>query len=195
MERTNQLNEASDQARFSIPQISGGKVIRNKQRVNEQIRISPVRVVSADGEMLGEMSTAEALEKAREQGLDLVEVSPDARPPVCRMMDFGKQQYERKKRQSGGPKPHRTQLKQIRLRAKTGQHDIDFKVERARRFLERNDKVKINVLFRGRENAHHDRGREMLAGIIETLEDVAAVERPPMMESGRMMSTTLSPKT
>lgn len=140
--------------------------------------------------MLGEMATAEALRLAAEAGLDLVEVSPDARPPVCRIMNRGKLQYERKKKQGAA---RQQQLKQIRLRAKTGEHDIDFKVKQARTFLQRNDKVKINVIFRGRENAHHDRGREMLDGIIKTLSDVAIVERPPSMESGRMMATTLIP--
>lgn len=168
------------------------KPTANVPRMNDKIRISPVRVVSADGEMLGEMETLQALEIASEQGLDLVEVSPEARPPVCRIMDYGKVQYQRQKKTSG-PKQHKTQLKQIRLRAKTGQHDIDVKVSRARGFLERKDKVKINVLFRGRENAHHDRGREMLNEIIESLQDVAIVEQYPRMESGRMMSTMLAP--
>ncbi len=146
--------------------------------------------------MLGEMATSEALQIASEAGLDLVEVGPDTRPPVCRIMDYGKVRYERKKKQSGGTKKHRTQqLKQIRLRAKTGQHDIDFKVKKARGFLERKDKVKVNVLFRGRENAHHDRGREMLLAVIETLADVATVERGPGMESGRIMTMTLIPKS
>ena len=161
--------------------------------MNDRIRITPIRVVSADGEMLGEMETAAALELAQEAGLDLVEVSGDARPPVCRIMDYGKVQYERQKKQSSGAKQHRTQVKQVRLRAKTGQHDIDVKVRKAREFLSRNDKVKINVLFRGRENAHHDRGREMLNDIIKTLEDVAIVEQHPRMESGRMMSAMLAP--
>ena len=146
--------------------------------------------------MLGDMPTADALKMAAEAGLDLVEVSPDARPPVCRIMDYGKVQYERGKKQVAGTKKHRNQqLKQIRLRAKTGQHDIDFKVNQARGFLQRKDKVKVNLLFRGRENAHHDRGREMLQQIIESLADVATVERPPTMESGRSMSMTLIPKS
>ena len=164
--------------------------------MNERIRITPIRLVNQDGEMVGETATSDALRMASEIDLDLVEVSPDARPPVCRIMDYGKAHYERHKKQSGGPKRHRTQqLKQIRLRAKTGQHDIDFKVNKARAFLDRKDKVKVNVLFRGRENAHHDRGREMLLEIIQTLSDVATVERPPNMESGRSMSMTLSPKS
>ncbi len=161
-------------------------------RMNDRIRISPIRVVNADGEMLGEMETEAALALAQEQGLDLVEVSPDARPPVCRIMNYGKVLYERQKKSSGS-RQHKTQLKQLRLRAKTGQHDIDVKVGKARQFLTRGDKVKINVMFRGRENAHHDRGREMLDDIIQSLEDVATVEQPPRMESGRMMSVLLSP--
>lgn len=160
--------------------------------MNERIRITPIRVVSSTGEMLGEMETEQALKIAQEEGLDLVEVSPEARPPVCRIMNYGKVLYERQKK-TGGGKQHKTQLKQLRLRAKTGQNDIDVKVNKAREFLSRRDKVKINVMFRGRENAHHDRGKEMLDDIVKSLEDIANVEQPPRMESGRMMSVLLSP--
>jgi len=160
--------------------------------MNDRIRISPIRVVNSDGEMLGEMETEAALQISQEQGLDLVEVSPEARPPVCRIMNYGKILYERQKKTSGG-KQHKTQLKQLRLRAKTGQHDIDVKVNKAREFLSRRDKVKINVMFRGRENAHHDRGRELLEDVIKSLNDIATVEQSPRMESGRMMSVLLSP--
>jgi translation initiation factor IF-3 len=163
--------------------------------VNEQIRVSPVSVVTQDGEMMGEMPTEKAREMAAAAGLDLVEVAPDARPPVCRIMDFGRSKYQRKKRQDGGSKSRRTQLKQIRLRAKIDKHDIDFKVRQAEGFLRRKDRVKVNVLFRGRENAHHERGREILAGIMETLEGVSSVEQPPIMEGGRMMSMVLAPKS
>lgn len=165
---------------------------KDMPRMNERIRISPIRVVNADGEMLGEMETEKALRIAQDQSLDLVEVSPEARPPVCRIMDYGKVIYQRQKKTSGS-KQHKTQLKQLRLRAKTGAHDIQVKVNKAREFLGRRDKVKINVMFRGRENAHHDRGREMLDGIVKSLEDVATVEVAPKMESGRMMSVLLSP--
>jgi len=160
--------------------------------MNERIRISPIRVVNAEGEMLGEMETATALRMAMDAGLDLVEVSPEARPPVCRIMNYGKVLYERQKK-SGGPRQHKTQLKQLRLRAKTGQHDIEVKVSKAREFLERRDKVKINVMFKGRENAHHERGAEMLEEIIKSLQDIAAVEQAPRMESGKMMSILLTP--
>jgi translation initiation factor IF-3 len=151
-------------------------------------------VVSEDGTMLGTMSTVVARQMAADVGLDLVEVAPDARPPVCRIMDHGKSQYNRRKKQGDGGKTRRTQLKQIRLRAKTGDHDIAFKVRQAETFLRRKDKVKVSVTFRGRENAHHERGREMLEGILETLKDVASVEKPPSMESGRMMTMVLTPK-
>jgi translation initiation factor IF-3 len=151
--------------------------------------------VNQDGEMIGEMPTDKAQNMAADAGLDLVEVAPDARPPVCRIMDHGKIQYTRKRKGNEGGKARRTQLKQIRLRAKTGEHDIEFKVRRAEEFLRRKDKVKINVLFRGRENAHHERGREMLLDIIHTLENVSTVEKPPSMESGRMMTMVLVPKS
>ncbi|MFM7168285.1 MAG: translation initiation factor IF-3 [Planctomycetaceae bacterium] len=164
----------------------------NLPRMNERIRISPIRVVSATGEMLGEMDTAIALRMAQDDGLDLVEVSPDARPPVCRIMNYGKVLYERTKK-SGGPKQHKTQLKQLRLRAKTGQHDIEVKVRQARDFLSRKDKVKINVMFKGRENAHHERGMEMLQEIVKMLEDIASVEQQPKMENGKTASVLLTP--
>ena len=160
--------------------------------MNERIRFSPIRVVSASGEMLGEMETVAALKLATDEGLDLVEVSPEARPPVCRIMNYGKVVYERQKKTTG-PKTHKTQLKQLRLKAKTGQHDIDVRVKQARDFLSRKDKVKINVMYKGRENAHHERGIEMLQEIVKSLADVATVEQAPRMESGKMASVLLTP--
>lgn len=145
--------------------------------------------------MVGIIPTQEAMTLATEAGLDLVEVSPNDRPPVCRIMDYGKFKYEQKKRLSQkSNKQHQTQLKEIRLRPKTGQHDIDFKVKRAKEFLSQNDKVKVNVIFRGRENAHHERGREILEGVMEMLEDIAKVEKPAGMEGPRAMSMILAPK-
>ena len=166
----------------------------NTHRVNDQIRISPIRVVNHDGEMLGVIPTSEALKKATELGMDLVEVAPNERPPVCRIMDYGKFKYEQTKKKKDAQKTHQVQVKEIRLRPKTGDHDIEFKVKRARTFLSQKDKVKINVIFRGRENAHHNRGREMLEEIIISLEDIAKVEKAPGMESGRQMSMILAPK-
>lgn len=145
--------------------------------------------------MVGIIPTTEALQLAQDAGMDLVEVSPNDRPPVCRIMDFGKFKYEQKKRLSQkSNKQHQTQLKEIRLRPKTGQHDINFKVKRAKEFLAQNDKVKVNVIFRGRENAHHERGRKILEGVMELLEDIAKVEKPAGMEGPRAMSMILAPK-
>ncbi|MFV0446803.1 MAG: translation initiation factor IF-3 [Planctomycetaceae bacterium] len=163
-------------------------------RLNEQIRLTPIRVVDQDGQMLGVIPTADALSRAREAGLDLVEVAPNERPPVCRILDYGKFKYEQKKRTQKNQKSHQTQIKEIRLRPKTGEHDIEFKVKRAREFLAEKDKVKLNVMFRGRENAHHERGREVLAEFITALADVAKVEKPPSMEGGRNMTAVLTPK-
>lgn len=145
--------------------------------------------------MHGVIPTLDALQLARDAGLDLVEVSPNDRPPVCRIMDFGKFKYEQKKKHSTNAKQHQVQLKEVRLRPKTGEHDIDFKVKQAREFLTHKDKVKFTVIFRGRENAHHDRGREMLTEIIEQLQDVAKVEKTPGMEGGRSMTAVLTPKS
>lgn len=145
--------------------------------------------------MLGVVSATEALNIAAEAGMDLVEVSPNDRPPVCRIMDYGKFKYEQKKKQTQNTKQHHTQLKEIRLRPKTGAHDIEFKIKQARQFLEHRDKVKINVMFKGRENAHHERGRGILEEVIDHLQDVAKVEKAPSMESGRSMSVVLAPKS
>ena len=147
------------------------------------------------GEVLGIIPTSEAQQIATDAGLDLVEVAPNVRPPVCRIMDYGKFKYEQKKRQAKNTKQHQVQVKEIRLRPKTGEHDIQFKVKRAKAFLEHKHKVKVVVLFRGRENAHHERGREILLNIIESLEDVSKVEKQPSMDSGRTMSAILAPKT
>ncbi len=168
--------------------------IETTHRINDQIRLSPIRVVDQEGKMLGVIPTSEAMRTAMDAGLDLVEVAPNERPPVCRIMDYGKFKYEQKRKAANSAKQHQVQLKEIRLRPKTGEHDIDFKVKQAREFLVHKDKVKFNVQFKGRENAHHDRGREMLASIIEQLQDVSKVEKTPSMEGGRNMTAVLSPK-
>ena len=169
--------------------------IDNKtQRINDQIRITPIRVVDHTGHMHGVIPTLDALNMAREAGLDLVEVSPNERPPVCRIMDFGKFKYEQKKKHAANTKTHQTQLKEIRLRPNTGEHDIEFKVKQARTFLEHKDKVKINVQFKGRENAHHERGREVLGQFVAGLEDIAKIEQSAKMDGAKNMSVVLSPK-
>ncbi len=160
--------------------------------MNEQIRVSPVRVISDTGEQLGVLATAEALDRAREAGLDLVEVAPGAAPPVCRIMDFGKFKYQQKKKQHK-THVHHTKLKEIRLRPKTGDHDIDFKVNQARTFLSHKDKVVISVVFRGREMAHVDEGHRVLKALIEKLAEDAKVESGPQ-QMGRRLTCTLAPK-
>ncbi|MBI3465368.1 MAG: translation initiation factor IF-3 [Planctomycetes bacterium] len=166
--------------------------MERSQRINEQIRISPVRVISADGEQLGVMSTDDALAAARAADFDLVEVAPNERPPVCRIMDFGKFKYQQKKRQHKG-QAHHTKIKEIRVRPKTGEHDIEVKVNRAREFLSHKDKVIITVLFRGRELAHIEEGQRVIRQIIQQLDDVSKVEQPPSQQGKRIIAT-VAPK-
>jgi len=150
-----------------------------------------VRVISETGEQLGIMSTAQAQERAREVGLDLVEVAPNEKPPVCRIMDFGKYKYEKKKRTGHGA--HHVKTKEIRLRPKTGEHDIDFKIKRAIKFLQHKDKVQVTVIFRGREMAHIEEGRRAMDRVIEELQEYGKIESPPSQHARRMMCT-IAPK-
>jgi len=162
--------------------------------MNEQIRITPIRVVSSEGEQLGILATDEALTMARDEGLDLVEVAPNERPPVCRIMDFGKYKYEQKKRaHKHKANAHHGRTKEIRVRPKTGQHDIDFKVNHAREFLSHKDKVTVSVIFRGRELAHVEEGEKVLKSIIKALEDVSKVESGPSRQ-GRRIICILAPR-
>jgi translation initiation factor IF-3 len=165
---------------------------KQSQRINEQIRTTPVRVISDDGTQLGIMSTDEAIKTARKTNLDLVEVAPTERPPVCRIMDFGKFKYQQKKRQHKGHS-HQIKIKEIRVRPKTGENDIDVKVNRAREFLQHKDKVIVTVTFRGRELAHIDEGRRVIDQIVQKLEDVGKVEASPL-HSGKRMVCTLAPR-
>jgi translation initiation factor IF-3 len=161
-------------------------------RMNEQIRISPIRLIGAAGEQLGIVPTAQAMEMAREAGLDLVEVAPTDRPPVCKIMDYGKHRYEQSRKQHK-QKTHQQKLKEIRVRPKTGEHDVDTKINQARKFLEHKDKVQVNVLFRGREIQHIEEGRRIIINILEKLADIAKVEKHPSME-GKRLTALLAPK-
>src|SRR5262245_24571727 len=163
------------------------------QRVNEQIRISPVRLIGIQGEQLGVVPTAQALEMAREAQLDLVEVAAAERPPVCKIMDYGKFKFLQKQKQKDKTKTHHQKLKEIRVRPKTGDHDVETKVNQARKFLEHKDKVLVYVLCKGRELQHIEEGRRIIDGILEKLIDVAKIEKPPTME-GRRMTAMLAPK-
>jgi len=140
---------------------------------------------------LGVIPTQEALGKARDANLDLVEVAPKERPPVCRIMDYGKYKYEKKKKASQNT--HHTKTKEIRLRPKTGEHDVGFKVKQAMGFLKHKDKVQISVVFRGREMAHIEEGRRVMQQVVDELSEFGKLEIPPQ-QHGRRMVCTLGPK-
>src|SRR5262245_2160664 len=161
-------------------------------RINEQIRISPVRLIGAEGEQLGLVPTSQALERARAAGLDLVEVAADERPPVCKILDYGKMRFTNSQKGAKSGKVRQQKLKELRLRPRTGDHDVDTKAAQARKFLEHNDKVQITVLFRGREMQHVEEGRRVLNTILEQLADVGKVERPPALD-GKRMTVLLMP--
>ena len=166
---------------------------RDEVRVNERIRAREIRVVDVDGTQLGVMTPPEAIERAADQGLDLVEVAPNAQPPVCRIMDYGKYKYEQKKKKGAGKsKAHAASMKEVKVRPRTDEHDLDFKLRNARRFLMEGDKVKITLMFRGREIVHKELGSDQLARVKEMLNDIATVENPPRLD-GRFMSMILVP--
>lgn len=159
------------------------------------IRVREVRVVSEDGEQLGVMATPEALQLAEEKGLDLVEVAPNERPPVCRFMDYGKYKYQRSKRQQQAKKKQKVILvKEIKLRPKTEEHDYQFKTQHVRRFLQDGQKAKVTIVFRGREMAHTELGRRILDRVMVDMEEVATVEQMPKQE-GRNMTMVLAPRS
>jgi translation initiation factor IF-3 len=162
--------------------------------LNQGIRAREVRVIDPDGNQLGILQIREALAAASEFGLDLVEVSPTAKPPVCKIMDYGRFKYEQTKKQHEAKKKQATfQLKEIKVRPKTGEHDLQTKLGHIRKFLERKDKVKVTVMFRGREIALSDKGRALLEQIATEVEQAAIVEQLPKFE-GRTMIMILAPK-
>ncbi len=160
-------------------------------RVNERIRAPEIRVIGSNGEQLGVMTPEVARAAAEEAGLDLVEVAPGSRPPVCRIMDYGRYKYEQKKKQGKG-KGHSATLKEVKLRPRTDMHDLEFKLRNVRRFLMEGDKVKITLMFRGREIVHTQLGSKQLDKVKELLGNLATVENPPRME-GRFLSMILIP--
>jgi len=163
-------------------------------RINHRIRVPEVRVVAEDGSNLGVLTTEAALRRAQEVGLDLVEVNPKATPPVCKILDFGKYKYEEKKRaREAKRKQTVVEVKEIKLRPKTDDHDLDTKVRAARRFLAQGNKVKIVCRFRGREITHPERARMQLDFLVSKLEDLANVEQRPIMEA-RTMAVLVAPK-
>ena len=167
----------------------------DKHRVNEQIRIPEVRVIDDQGEQLGVMEMAKALQLAEDADLDLVEVSPKAVPPVCRIIDYGKFVYQQSKRAHEAKKKQKTtQLKEVKVGPNIDDHDLLIKLKHAREFLEHGDKLKITIKFRGREMRLENRGRDILKRVIKELEDVGQVDMLPKKE-GRQIFTTLSAKS
>jgi len=168
---------------------------KEQENVNEKIRARQVRVIGADGSQLGIMSLQDALDAAREEGLDLVEVAPNADPPVCKIMDYGKFRYQQSKRSQEAKKKQTViQVKEVKLRPKTDDHDIQTKLRHIRRFLAQKDKAKVTVIFRGREIAFKDRGEMVLQKVLDELKDEVVVEMPPKME-GRNLVMILAPKS
>ncbi len=162
--------------------------------MNQGIRAREVRVIDPDGQQLGILTIQQALTAAAEFGLDLVEVSPTAKPPVCKIMDYGRYKYEQTKKQHEAKKKQATfQLKEIKVRPKTGEHDLQTKLGHIKKFLERKDKVKVTVMFRGREIALSDKGKELLDQIATQVTEFAIVEQLPKFE-GRTMMMILAPK-
>jgi translation initiation factor IF-3 len=163
--------------------------------VNEQINAREVLVVDADGTQLGVMKTDEALSLAREKKLDLVNVAPSARPPVCRLMDYGKYKYEQSKRDREARKNQKvTTIKEIKLRPNIDKHDFEVKAKRGQKFLENGDKVKVTVMFRGREITHPENAQRLCEQLAKDLADYGIVEKPAKQE-GRNMIMILTPKS
>lgn len=162
-------------------------------RINEQIRGHRVRVIDPEGNQLGILTPAEALQEAANRNLDLVEVSPQASPPVCRIMDYGKFRYEQSKRDKEARKNQKVvTLKEIRMRPKIDEHDFEVKARNARKFLQSGDKVKVTIRFRGREIVHQDLARQKLESLAQQLSELGTVERVPFME-GRQMVMIVAP--
>ncbi len=160
--------------------------------MTERIRAREVRLIDENGEMIGVMPPTRALEIARERDLDLVEISPNAIPPVCKLMDYGRFQYEQAKKENEARKHQKTiTLKEIRLIPRTDEHDVDVKTRKIQEFLAEGDRVRVSVKFRGAEMRHPDIGRKLLDGIAEVLKGTAVIERSPIME-GKMMSMIVS---
>lgn len=164
-------------------------------KVNEHIRAREVRLISAEGEQLGILPLDEALKTAKDVGLDLVEVAPNSDPPVCRIMDYGKFKYQTSKKVQEARKKSRTvQVKEIKLRPNTEEHDLGFKLRNLKKFLEKKNRVKVSVFFRGREMAYMDSGRELLKRVAEEVMDEGTVEEAPKQEARNRITMVIAPK-
>ncbi len=162
-------------------------------RINRRIRVPEVRLIGADGAQLGLFITSEALKRAETEGLDLVEIAPTAKPPVCKIMDYGKHKYEQsKKKQQAKKQQSVVHLKEIKMRPSTDEHDFQVKLKHVKRFLEDGDRVKITIRFRGREMAHKELGQQRMERVMEEVKELAEIFQAPQME-GRMMHMLLQP--
>jgi translation initiation factor IF-3 len=166
---------------------------RDTTRINERIRVPEVRLIDENGDQVGVIPTEQALEQARERDLDLVEVSPTSKPPVCRILDYSKYKYEQEQKSKAARK-HQQQVnvREIKLRPKIAQHDYETKRGHVERFLKQHDKVKVTIMFRGREQSHPERGRMLLDRLLQDISELATVEQEPLQE-GRNMTMLLAP--
>jgi translation initiation factor IF-3 len=181
----------------SVPEgtVRGGQLADKDLRINEQIRVREVRLIRDEGEQQGIIPTLEALAIARVQGLDLVEVAPQAVPPVVKIMDYGKFKFENEKKVRDSKKKQKLlKLKEIRMQPKIDEHDIEFKSKHVREFLAEGNKVKVTIRFRGRELAHTELGLDVLKDVLKRLEGEYVMDKAPAME-GRFMSMVVSPKS
>ena len=179
---------------LAIESSSPNNKAQPRTRVNRQIRISPVRVIGDDGSQLGVLAIDQALAAAQERGLDLVEVAPLARPPVVKIMDYGKFKFEQAKAaRAAKKKQHVIHLKEVKFRPGIDDHDFEFKTRHAREFLQDGNKVKVTMMYRGRQMAHIELGREVLDRVAAELKDIGKIEQEPKLE-GRNMSMVLGPK-
>jgi len=162
--------------------------------VNDQIRVREVRLIGAEGENHGVVSTPQAIDIARDSGLDLVEISPNAEPPVCKVLDYGKYKYEQQKKANAARKSQKTQdVKEIKMRPGIDVHDYETKLKKVHQFIDKGDKVKMTIRFRGREMAHQELGMKVLNRVADEMAETAKIEARPKME-GRQMIMVISPK-
>ncbi|MBI5560763.1 MAG: translation initiation factor IF-3 [Deltaproteobacteria bacterium] len=176
-----------------MTKFAGKQQKKGELRINRRIRAAQVRLVDGEGNQVGVLPVPDALKAAEEAGLDLVEVSPDADPPVCRLMDYGKYKYQMSKKAHEAKKKQAVvHVKEIKLRTRTDEHDFQFKVRNIKSFLSDGDKVKVGIFFRGREIMHPKIGEKMLLRVVDETKDVAAVDQNPRLE-GRNMTILLGP--
>ena len=172
-----------------------GKAISNELMINEQIRDKEIRLIGSEGEQLGIMSSRDALKLAEEAGLDLVKIAPNAKPPVCKIVDYGKYRYEQLRKEKEAKKKQKViEVKEIRLSPNIDTNDLNTKMNAARKFLDKGDKVKVALRFRGREMAHMANSKHILDDFAENLADIANIEKAPKVE-GRSMTMFLAPKS